>query len=358
MESMKRMNQVLHVNLLSWFELYKRDLSFRKNKDPYRIWVSEIMLQQTRVNHMLPIYEKFMERFPNISTLANSNEDQVFSYWKGLGYYSRAINLWKGAKLILEKYNGIFPNTLENALKIPGVGAYTSRAVLSIAFNQPQAVLDGNVKRVLARFYNFSESIDSPKSNKHLQILADGFLNRKNPAAHNQAMMELGSLVCKINPECKLCPLNMGCKAYSLGLEKKLPVTTKDKKKVPIHLNFVLLKKGNDLLICKYKERRFFKKIFTLPFFITSDSLKAEYMDNTNLGIFLNKFNKTASIQNFGKHSITHHDIQLYFTELQFDRKILPSLEDSRIEYKWIDKNNLESEFPSSIAKKLLKVIQ
>ncbi|MCX7999246.1 MAG: A/G-specific adenine glycosylase, partial [Leptospiraceae bacterium] len=188
--------ELIHQKLLEWFQKHHRKLRFRETKNPYHIWVSEVMLQQTRVNTMLVSYGKFIERFPNVVTLANSNLETVLTYWKGLGYYSRAENLHKGAKYILENFQGNIPEDIQKLLQVPGIGTYTANAILSIAYNKPFAVLDGNVKRELSRIFLFSDDITKSKSIKYLQSLADVFLNKENPSDHNQALMELGALVC------------------------------------------------------------------------------------------------------------------------------------------------------------------
>ena len=197
--------------LLVWFRRNKRDLPFRRMKDPYRIWVSEVMLQQTRMDSMLPLYAKFIKRFPNIKSLSNATDEDALYFWRGLGYYSRALNLKKGAKFVMEFFDGEIPRDLESLLKIPGVGAYTARAISSIAFGEKRAVLDGNVKRVIARIYQFEKPINSSSSLKDLQNLADSFLSEDFPGDHNEALMELGAMICAKKPVCEICPLNDIC---------------------------------------------------------------------------------------------------------------------------------------------------
>ena len=347
--------------LLNWFLKNQRKLPFRENKDPYKIWISEVMLQQTRVAAMLPSYEKFISRFPDITSLAESTEEEVIQYWKGLGYYSRAINLRKGAVFLKENFQAKFPETLEETLLIPGVGPYTARAVLSIAYNKEYAVLDGNVKRVLARYFLFKENISIPSSHKALQELADTFLNSKNPGDHNQAMMELGATICLPAPLCMLCPIQKGCLAFEKGKQTELPIMGKEKTKLPIQLKFFFLEKDERILVVKYKHRRFFKTIFTLPFLIEGKKLPTSYEDNSEFGKYLKDIGEKSNWTKTGKHSITHHDIELQQARVLLDKKNLQTLEkilsskipSLEIEWKWIQKEDLKLEFASSITGKL-----
>jgi A/G-specific adenine glycosylase len=347
--------------LLNWFLKNQRKLPFRENKDPYKIWISEVMLQQTRVAAMLPSYEKFILRFPDITSLAESTEEEVIQYWKGLGYYSRAINLRKGAVYLKKNFQAKFPESLEDALSVPGVGPYTARAVLSIAYNKEFAVLDGNVKRVLARYFLFKENISIPASHKALQELADTFLNSKNPGDHNQAMMELGAMVCLQAPLCMLCPIQKGCLAFENGMQAELPIMGKEKTKLPIKLKFFFLEKDERILVVKYKHRRFFKTIFTLPFLIEGSKLPTSYEDNSDFGKYLKEKKPDADWLKTGKHSITHHDIELQQARFSLDKKNLHTLEkilssklpSVELGWKWINKEDLKLEFASSIAGKL-----
>ncbi len=348
--------------LLQWFYKNQRKLPFRENKDPYKIWISEVMLQQTRVAAMLPSYEKFILRFPDITSLAESTEEEVIQYWKGLGYYSRAINLRKGAVYLKENFQTKFPESLDDALSIPGVGHYTARAVLSIAYNKEFAVLDGNVKRVLARYFLFKENISLPSSHKALQELADSFLNSKNAGDHNQAMMELGATICLPAPLCMLCPIQKGCLAFEKGKQSELPIMGKEKTKLPIKLKFFFLEKEERILVVKYKHRRFFKTIFTLPYLIDGSKLPTSYEDHSEFGKFLDSIQESLDWTKTGKHNITHHDIELFQASNKLNQKALQTLEkilssnlnSEKVEWKWIKKEDLKLEFASSIAGKLI----
>lgn len=194
--------------ILEWYGKNKRSLPWRNSKDPYKIWLSEIILQQTKVAQGLPFYNKFIFAFPTINDLANATENEVLNLWQGLGYYSRARNMHFTAKEITEKYNGIFPNDYTTILKLKGIGAYTAAAISSFAFNLLFAVVDGNVVRLLSRYFGISTAFDSAKGKKEFQLLAQKLLSKENSAEYNQAIMEFGALQCvPKSPNCNVCPL-------------------------------------------------------------------------------------------------------------------------------------------------------
>jgi A/G-specific adenine glycosylase len=209
--------------LLSWYRKHKRDLPWRRTEDPYRIWISEIMLQQTRVAAVLPYYARFLARFPDVQALARAAEQDLLAAWAGLGYYSRARNLQKAAKNIVER--GEFPRDHASLGELPGVGEYTAAAVASIAFGLPHAVLDGNVARVLSRLAPELGDTKSDAVRKRLRAFAEVLLDRKRPGEFNQALMELGATVClPKRPQCQRCPVRSHCEARKQGLENQLPV--------------------------------------------------------------------------------------------------------------------------------------
>jgi A/G-specific adenine glycosylase len=209
--------------LLAWYRKHKRDLPWRRTEDPYRIWISEIMLQQTRVAAVLPYYGRFLARFPDVQALAGAGEQDLLAAWAGLGYYSRARNLQKAAKNIVER--GEFPRDHSSLRELPGVGDYTAAAVSSIAFGLPHAVVDGNVARVLSRLAPELGDIKSEVVRKRLRALADVLLDRRRPGEFNQALMELGATVCvPKRPQCERCPIRVYCEARKQGLENQLPV--------------------------------------------------------------------------------------------------------------------------------------
>ncbi len=215
--------------LLTWFSIHKRDLPWRRTKDPYAIWISEVMLQQTRVAAATPYYERFLQRFPNFIALAQASEGDLLAHWAGLGYYYRARNLQKAAQKMAEA--GVFPTAHPTILALPGIGEYTAAAVASIAFDQPHAVVDGNVYRVLSRVLADSTNIAGSNARKHFAPLAQVLLDPVSPGDYNQALMELGATVClPRNPQCLVCPVANLCRARQTGRQNEFPVKTKGKK--------------------------------------------------------------------------------------------------------------------------------
>jgi A/G-specific adenine glycosylase len=224
--------------LLAWYRKSHRDLPWRRTSDPYRIWISEIMLQQTRSAAVIPYYERFLERFPDAAALAAASEPQVLARWAGLGYYSRARNLRRAAQMIAS--GGAFPREYVAIRSLPGIGDYTAAAIASIAFELPHAVLDGNVMRVVARVENDAADITSGSVRERFRAIVQGWLDRREPGTFNQALMELGATVClPKKPLCLLCPLSGHCQARAAGTAAQLPV--KLRKTEPVHIDAELL---------------------------------------------------------------------------------------------------------------------
>jgi A/G-specific adenine glycosylase len=239
--------QPLRQELLIWFQRHQRDLPWRRTRDPYRIWLSEIMLQQTRVAAVIPYFERFLERFPTVEALAAAPEADLLSHWAGLGYYYRARNLQKAAQAIVAA--GAFPDNYETLLTLPGIGEYTAAAIASIAFDLPHAVLDGNVFRVLSRLFADRTNIASASGRKHFAVLADEVLDREHPAAFNQAMMELGATICLPKaPQCLLCPLAFCCRAREQNQTAELPVKIVDRKSLKVERTLYWIEREKQLL--------------------------------------------------------------------------------------------------------------
>jgi A/G-specific adenine glycosylase len=238
--------------LLEWFGRRKRDLPWRRTSDPYRIWISEIMLQQTRVAAVIPYYERFVRRFPSVRALAKAPQNEVLRLWAGLGYYSRARNLHRAAKEIVARHGGKFPRDLDAALALPGIGRYSAAAVLSIAYSAPLAVLDGNVARVLARLGAIRGDLRAPRRWAELQRTAQELLAARAPGDWNQAMMELGATVCTPrSPKCGECPVARGCKALRDGIAEAIPAARikRAPEKVQIAAAVLLDPRGRTLLL-------------------------------------------------------------------------------------------------------------
>ena len=211
--------------LLAWYDQHARRLPWRGSIDPYVVLVSEVMLQQTRVETVIPYFERWMQRFPNLESLAEAPLQEVLAAWEGLGYYSRARNLQRAAQMVMNEFNGKIPSDLTSLRRLPGVGRYTAGAIASIAFGQPAATLDGNIRRVLSRVFNVSEDARSPAGQRQLWSLAAGQLPIDRPGDYNQALMDLGATICTPQaPDCPVCPLTTTCQARDLGLQTQRPV--------------------------------------------------------------------------------------------------------------------------------------
>lgn len=263
--------------LLQWYHDNKRDLPWRNSSNPYNIWLSEIILQQTRIAQGIEYYYRFMEKYPDIHTLAAATEDEILLLWQGLGYYSRARNMHAAAKKIVNFNDGVFPKNYHQLLKLPGVGPYTAAAVSSIAFNIPAAAVDGNVIRVIARFFGIEDPADDSKTIKQIYEIANELIDNQNPGMFNQALMDLGAMVCKPGkPSCDICPLANDCFARKNGLERHLPVKRpRTKQKDRFFHFFVLLvnKKGVKVFfIEKRKNNDIWKNLYQFPMVETPDS--------------------------------------------------------------------------------------
>jgi A/G-specific adenine glycosylase len=229
-------------DLISWFKAEQRDLPWRKDQNPYKVWVSEIMLQQTRVDTVIPYFNRFIEWFPTIEALAEANEDKVLKAWEGLGYYSRVRNLHSAVKEVNEKYNGEVPNTPKEIAELKGVGPYTAGAILSIAYGIPEPAVDGNVMRVLSRILSIWDDIAKPSSRKVFEQAVRELISHEEPSAFNQALMEVGALICTpTSPSCLLCPVRDHCQAFYEGVQNELPVKSKKAKQRDVQLAAVIL---------------------------------------------------------------------------------------------------------------------
>lgn len=240
----------LRKRLLTWYHRNKRDLPWRRTKNPYHIWLSEIMLQQTRVETVTPYYERFISEFPVITDLAKASLDSVLKLWEGLGYYARARNLHKSSQIIQDKYNGKMPISFEKISGLPGIGRYTAGAICSIAYSQKVPVLDGNVIRVLTRIYAIRGDPQKNIINQKLWQLATDLLPRKSPGDLNQALMELGATICTPrNPACVLCPVNTYCESLKNGLMDKIPFKKRKKLLPHYHISAGVIWKNKTILI-------------------------------------------------------------------------------------------------------------
>lgn len=250
---MPETNSFFADTLIRWYQLHKRSLPWRETKDPYLIWLSEVILQQTRVAQGLPYFLKFAQAYPTVQHLAKAEEDEVLRLWQGLGYYSRARNMHFTAKQVVEEHRGHFPASYEELQKLRGVGSYTAAAIASFAFKEKVAVLDGNVFRVLSRVFGISDDIALPASRKEFQKLANSLISEKEPDTFNQAIMEFGAIQCTpIMPDCMFCPLQASCFAFNRGLVQELPVKSKAKAARPRFFHYLVFEREG----CFYLRKR------------------------------------------------------------------------------------------------------
>jgi A/G-specific adenine glycosylase len=302
------------LEIVAWYLKNKRDLPWRNTTNPYIIWLSEIILQQTRVEQGLPYFNRFLANFPDVRSFANASEDQVLKLWQGLGYYSRGRNMLHTAKLIMSNYGGKFPTSYQELVKLKGIGAYTAAAISSFSNNEKQAVVDGNVYRVLARYFGIDLPINSTTGQKEFADLAKQLIADQEPAIYNQAIMEFGALQCKPKaPLCESCPLRIDCEAYKTGTVGKLPVKLKKVKVKKRYFNYLVGIADNQILTKQRTAGDVWQHLYDFPLIETEDEL-------TTLGAEF--FNQIKSI--FGaevqisaleakKHVLTHQIIYVQF---------------------------------------------
>jgi A/G-specific adenine glycosylase len=260
-------------DLLGWYDKEKRDLPWRRETDPYRIWVSEIMLQQTKVDTVIPYYNNFMEKFPTLQDLADADEEKVLKAWEGLGYYSRARNLHTAVKEVRDEYKGKVPDTEEDIKKLQGVGPYTAGAVLSIAYNVPAPAVDGNVMRVLSRLFTIYDDIGKAAAKNKFEQLIREIIAENRASDFNQAVMELGAVVCTpTSPACLLCPVEQHCSAKEEGVQDLLPVKAKKKPPRTVRLKALVLQDGNGrFLVEKRPDTGLLAKLWQFPYIEESE---------------------------------------------------------------------------------------
>jgi A/G-specific adenine glycosylase len=306
--------------IVSWYQINKRDLPWRNTKDPYLIWLSEIILQQTRVDQGMAYYLKFANEFPSVKHLAKADNGKVMKLWQGLGYYSRARNLHTAAKMVVSDFNGKFPNEYSDIRKLKGVGEYTSAAVASFAFDQPYAVVDGNVYRVLARVFGIETPIDSTQGKKDFLELANQLLNKKQPAIHNQAIMEFGALQCKpVNPDCSVCPLRNNCFAFAKNKISELPLKSKKTKVRKRYFNYIVLTNKESVIINKRTAKDIWTSLYDFPLIETEKDLTELKIMNTGEWKKITGKNKYSikSVSPSYKHILSHQHIFARFWEVE-----------------------------------------
>lgn len=295
----------LNRKLLDWYHTHRRELPWRESKDPYKIWISEVILQQTRVEQGKSYYLKFVERFPTVEVLAQATEDEVLLYWKGLGYYSRALNLHQAARQIVHDFNGIFPATYDSLLKLKGVGKYTAAAIASICFKEQKAAVDGNFYRVFSRVYADDYDISSSSAFKYFSELTKDIVDPKERGAFNQAVMDLGATICTpSNPDCEHCPLQDVCLAYQTGKVSQFPVKSKKVKIENLSLHYYFIVFGDEFLVKKRDYRHIWKGLYEFP------------------QITPEKWEKQVSKEICVRHKLTHRNLIINFTRIQMESRI------------------------------------
>lgn len=328
--------QTLHTELIAWYDSCKRELPWRDTDDPYRIWISEIILQQTRVAQGLAYYLRFVDTFPTVAQLAQADEKEVLLLWQGLGYYSRARNLHAAARQVMQEYGGVFPRDYTAVRSLKGVGDYTAAAICAFAYDQPYAVVDGNVYRVLSRLQDDETPIDTTFGKKHFQQLADECLDREQPRLYNQAIMELGALCCTpVSPQCGQCPIEKLCLSYAHGTSQLLPLKQNKGKQTDRYFTYLIYISGSATLLQQRTKRDIWQHLYEFPL-VESDRL-LEPKGAEELNQVHGKVVKTLQL----KHLLSHQRINARFLVIDTDR--LPLLEG-------VQKVNLNelSEYPLS----------
>jgi A/G-specific adenine glycosylase len=307
--------------LIQWYFQKKRDLPWRNTQNPYEIWLSEIILQQTRVAQGLPYFDAFINAFPTVYHLANASEEQVLKLWQGLGYYSRARNLHQTAQLIVSSYKGVFPSTYDGLLQLKGVGPYTAAAIASFSFDEAVPVVDGNVFRVLARYFGVETDISSHAAKKEFTQLAQELIDVNQPALFNQAIMEFGSLQCvPVNPNCDECVFNDSCVALQRKKVHLLPIKLKKTKVTTRYLNYLVVTDENGFfLVQKRATKGIWLNLYEFPLVETNQEVQVDYFDSGNFqhSFFQNPIEtiipfETKSIT----HKLSHQNLQIRFWKL------------------------------------------
>ncbi|MBW6535456.1 MAG: A/G-specific adenine glycosylase [Mariniphaga sp.] len=314
------MNDFLH-NIYIWYTKNQRHLPWRETTDPFKIWLSEIILQQTRVEQGTSYYLNFIERFPSIKDLANANEDEVLKLWQGLGYYSRARNLHAAAINIHEKHHGIFPETYPEILALKGIGPYTAAAIASIAFNLPYPALDGNIYRVLARYFGIFDSPASGKGKKIFLKLAEEIIPNENPGFHNQALMEFGALQCVPKlPDCSVCPVSATCFAFQKKQVENLPAKTAKLKQRTRYFYYYFIESGENTWLEKRTGNDIWKNLYQFPMVETEKELSEEEILILNPS-FMDGFQYNIKyVSGKQKHILSHQIIFARLIQIEVDR--------------------------------------
>ena len=312
--------------ILGWYYSHKRDLPWRNTKNPYHIWLSEIILQQTRVQQGLPYYYKFVENYPKVENLASSSEEEVLKLWQGLGYYSRGRNLHSSAKYIMNELKGVFPSNFKDIMKLKGVGEYTAAAIASFAFNEKVAVIDGNVIRVLTRYFGIEDDILLSSTQKQIKQVANDMLPLEKHADYNQGIMEFGALQCiPASPNCKICPLSDTCFANKETKVKKIPYKSKRIKVRQRFLNYIVFKHSNYIIFNKREEKDIWKGLYDFPLIESDDKLlnfnEINLNDMLDIIKVLNMNDYRVSVSEDFVHVLSHQKLHVRFFLIELNEE-------------------------------------
>ncbi|POY36910.1 A/G-specific adenine glycosylase [Solitalea longa] len=338
-----------------WYQINRRTLPWRNTNDAYIIWLSEIILQQTRVEQGLPYFYKFQERFKTVKEFALASEDEVLKLWQGLGYYSRARNMHATAKAVMEKHHGVFPTRYEQLLQLKGIGEYTAAAISSFSANEPHAVVDGNVYRLLSRFFGISTPIDSTQGRKQFKELAYELLKEAQPAEYNQAIMEFGAIQCKpASPNCAECPLSVNCVAFIEGIVNTLPIKTKKTKVKERFFNYLVFRNNNDLLLNKRIAKDIWQNMYDFPLIESANRLseKELLISDDFKQLISTKSVIIKAVSEELKHVLSHQVIYAKFWELECNHQENSTMQNGF----WVAEEELESyAFPKLVDNYLKK---
>lgn len=347
---MKDLNQFSN-QLIRWHLRHGRhDLPWQRQRSAYRIWISEIMLQQTQVVTVIDYFQRFIRRFPSLKQLAQASQDEVLAHWSGLGYYARARNLHKAAQHIYQDHNGRFPKKLEMLITLPGIGRSTAGAILSFAFNAPTAICDGNVKRVLARFFAIDTPKQSSKAIKHFWQLAEQLTPTSKTALYNQAIMDLGATVCtRTKPQCTQCPLQADCQAYQAGNPTAYPVSPKRQTKPTRSITMLLIQANNgQILLEKRPQSGIWAGLWS---FIESSNTPTTAWLNTQFG---NKM-QSHTVHSPIPHEFTHFKLMMHPLHIFLEQPMLTQLSNNPTQ--WYDFSQINSLGVPSALKKIIHLI-
>jgi A/G-specific adenine glycosylase len=301
--------------IIEWYQLHKRDLPWRNTDDPYIIWLSEIIMQQTRIEQGMPYFNRFAEKYPTVKQFADAKEEDILKLWQGLGYYSRGRNMHQTAKIVMEDHDGYFPKNYESLIKLKGIGEYTAAAISSFSSNEARAVVDGNVFRLLSRYFGIDTAINSSKGKKLFTELANELIDQSRAGEFNQAIMEFGSLQCKPkNPNCLICPLQLGCEARKSNRIDELPVKIKSQKSRDRFFNYILVLKKDQILINKRGSGDIWENLYELPLFESKKPCTAHELIQSE--DFIKCFGNQVLIKSISKpvkHVLSHQKLHTNF---------------------------------------------